>query len=355
MTSEADARILIDKLLEAAGWHITNKAQVSTEEAVSDGRADYLLKDSRTRPLAVLEAKRFAVDPYTAKEQAKAYALSLGAPFVLLSNGHEHYYWDYADGDARAIMGFPSQADLERRANIKLHRKGDIKFLKMLEEMDHEQQEARNVNYRSLFGKYQDGSEELDYDPLRWSVLTSNPDNEAMLRTLRDTLPLLARHPNLSQGARAIFRNAAIVIPNGILFGDTGSHITVKERLLKELADSLTNEFGRGFSRSNLQNMRKFYLIYSDRLPEKCQMPSGKLAGRGKSQTPSGELTADAQSLAIWQAPSAKSSPPFKLSWSQYVFLISIENLDERSFYEIEAITNGWTLPELKRQFSSGL
>lgn len=127
MSSEADARILIDKLLEAAGWHIINKAQVSTEEAVSDRRADYLLKDSRTRPLAVLEAKRFAVDPYTAKEQAKAYALSLGAPFVILSNGQEHYYWDYPDGDARAIMGFPSQADLERRANIKLHRKGDIK------------------------------------------------------------------------------------------------------------------------------------------------------------------------------------------------------------------------------------
>ena len=88
-------------------------------------------------------------------------------------------------------------------------------FLKMLEEMDHEQQEARNGNYRTLFGTFKDRDEELDFDPLRWSVLTSNPDNEAMLRTLRDTLPLLARHPELSQGARAIFRNAAIVIPNG--------------------------------------------------------------------------------------------------------------------------------------------
>jgi len=88
-------------------------------------------------------------------------------------------------------------------------------FLKMLEEMDHEQQEARNGNYRSLFGKYREGDKELDYDPIRWSLLTSNPDNEAMLRTLRDTLPLLAHHPNLSQGARAIFRNASIVIPNG--------------------------------------------------------------------------------------------------------------------------------------------
>ncbi|MGO9531074.1 MAG: N-6 DNA methylase [Syntrophobacteraceae bacterium] len=88
-------------------------------------------------------------------------------------------------------------------------------FLKMLEEMDFEQQEARNGNYRSLFGKYKEGGEELDFDSLRWSLLTSNPNNEVMLRTLRDTLPKLAHHPNLSQGARAIFRNAAIVIPNG--------------------------------------------------------------------------------------------------------------------------------------------
>jgi len=127
MSTEADARILIDRLLEKAGWCITNKAQVSTEEAAADGRADYLLKDTRSRPLAVLEAKRFAVDPYTAKEQARAYALTLKAPFVILSNGQEHYFWDYADGDARPVMGFPSQADLERRANIKIHRKGDIR------------------------------------------------------------------------------------------------------------------------------------------------------------------------------------------------------------------------------------
>ena len=127
MSTEADARILIDKLLEQAGWCITNKAQVSTEEAAADGRADYLLKDTRSRPLAIIEAKRFIVDPYTAKEQAKAYALALNAPFVILSNGQEHYFWDYTDGDARPVMGFPSQADLERRANIKAHRKGDIR------------------------------------------------------------------------------------------------------------------------------------------------------------------------------------------------------------------------------------
>lgn len=88
-------------------------------------------------------------------------------------------------------------------------------FLKMLEEMDAEQKAAGNGNHRSLFGRFETDGEALDYDPLRWSVLTSNPDNERMLRTLRDTLPLLAHHPRLSQGARAVFRNASIVIPTG--------------------------------------------------------------------------------------------------------------------------------------------
>jgi type I restriction enzyme R subunit len=52
--------------------------------------------------------------------------VSLGTPFVILSNGQEHYFWDYADGDARAILGMPTQADLERRANIKIHRKASL-------------------------------------------------------------------------------------------------------------------------------------------------------------------------------------------------------------------------------------
>ena len=59
------------------------------------------------------------------------------------------------------------------------------------------------------------------------------------------------------------------------------------QRVLKTLSDRLTAEFGRGFSRSNLQNMRLFFLAYQDRLPPKCQMPSGILTGE-KSQTASG-------------------------------------------------------------------
>lgn len=126
MPTEADARIVIDQLLREAGWDILDKSQVATEEPTADGRADYLLKNTRTQPLAVVEAKKFSVDPYSAKEQAKDYACSLGAPFVILSNGQEHYLWDYNDGDARAILGFPTRADLERRANLKIHRRGNL-------------------------------------------------------------------------------------------------------------------------------------------------------------------------------------------------------------------------------------
>ncbi len=126
MPTEADARIVLDRLLRESGWDIEDKSQVSTEEASADGRADYLLKNQRTQPLSVLETKRFSTDPYSAKEQAREYAVSLGAPFVILSNGREHYFWEYDTGDARPVVGLPSRADLERRANLRQHRTGSL-------------------------------------------------------------------------------------------------------------------------------------------------------------------------------------------------------------------------------------
>ncbi len=126
MSAESDARIVIDRLLRDAGWDIEDKAIVSTEEPAADGRADYLLKNGRGQPLTVIEAKRFSIDPYTAKKQARAYASSLLAPYVLLSNGREHYFWDYETGEPRAVLGFPSPADLDRRSNLRQHRRGTL-------------------------------------------------------------------------------------------------------------------------------------------------------------------------------------------------------------------------------------
>lgn len=86
------------------------------------------------------------------------------------------------------------------------------------------------------------------------------------------------------------------------------------KQTLRELSKELTREFGKGFSRSNLQNMRAFYLAY-----EKCQTVSGKL------------------------------------SWSHYCELLNITDENKRSFYEKESINSGWSVRELKRQIDSSL
>ena len=86
------------------------------------------------------------------------------------------------------------------------------------------------------------------------------------------------------------------------------------KQTFRELSKELTREFGKGFSRSILQNMRAFYLAY-----EKCQTVSGKL------------------------------------SWSHYCELLSITDENKRSFYEKESINSGWSVRELKRQIDSSL
>ena len=152
------------------------------------------------------------------------------------------------------------------------------------------------------------------------------------------------------------------------------------QEILKALAERLSDEFGKGYSRTNLEYMRKFYLLYQGRMPI-SQSPTGKLASPQKSQSLTGKSpifqsatgklaksqktqTASAQSPAneIGQSLTdqfASSTTihvqPFTLSFTHYVFLLGIKNPDERSFYEIEATTEGWTVKELKRQYDSSL
>lgn len=125
------------------------------------------------------------------------------------------------------------------------------------------------------------------------------------------------------------------------------------KEVLTRLAGHLTAEFGNGFSKSNLEYMRRFFLEYRDRLPI-AQTLSGQSGGAGKPQTLSGQLPAP-ESFQMLQEASGQSSRPFSLSWSHYVFLLGIKNPDERRFYEIEACEQDWTLRELKRQFDTGL
>ena len=111
---ETDARILIDRRLREAEWDIENKNQVSTEETSQNGRADYILKDSRGRAIAVIEAKRFAVDPASAKQQALSYAESINAGFIFLSNGEEIYFWDYKYRTEQKVATFSRNVILRK-------------------------------------------------------------------------------------------------------------------------------------------------------------------------------------------------------------------------------------------------
>ncbi len=86
------------------------------------------------------------------------------------------------------------------------------------------------------------------------------------------------------------------------------------ERTLKQLSKTLTAEFGKGFSVSNIQFMRRFYQEY------KIQ-----------------------QTLSV------------KLTWSHYCELLSISDKNKREFYEQEAKNANWSVRELKRQINTSL
>jgi predicted nuclease of restriction endonuclease-like (RecB) superfamily len=115
------------------------------------------------------------------------------------------------------------------------------------------------------------------------------------------------------------------------------------KQTLIELSSRLTEELGRGFSERNLESMRRFYIEYHEAVPKIPQTVSAKLPAKSPTKTP------------IRQTRSAQFTPAFTLSWSHYVFLMNIDNRDERRFYEIESRQNQWSLSELKRQFNSGI
>lgn len=118
------------------------------------------------------------------------------------------------------------------------------------------------------------------------------------------------------------------------------------KQIVKALSENLTEEFGRGFSHRNIDYMKKFFLTYKNRHSHISQMESAKLK-HNQYQT-------KLDIFKLKEKPQI-SSAEFTLSWSQYVFLMGIKNPDERSFYEIEASANAWSLPELRRQYDSGL
>lgn len=106
---------------------------------------------------------------------------------------------------------------------------------------------------------------------------------------------------------------------------------TYGKQILEGLSEYLTEQFGKGFSVGNLKNIRQFYKVYAeDQIGE--------------------TVFSEFENL-----PTVNTGRRFYLSWSHYLKLMRIDNVDERHFYEIEAVRNDWSLAELKRQFNSAL
>ena len=91
---EAFSRVLIERALTESGWDLLNDKQVRFELHGKSGRADYVLF-GQYGSLCVLETRKEDADPYEVKEQAWGYAENLRAPFILLSNGGVHWFWNY--------------------------------------------------------------------------------------------------------------------------------------------------------------------------------------------------------------------------------------------------------------------
>jgi type I restriction enzyme R subunit len=142
MPSEAQARITINKLLEEAGWRFLPDAQGRKENIVCEHRVsgkafapnvdlgadferapggfvDYVLLNTDGKPVAVVEAKKEGIDPLTAKEQARAYAESLGVSHIFLSNGLVHFYWNLRQGNPVKVSRFYPLEQLGKAAEWK--------------------------------------------------------------------------------------------------------------------------------------------------------------------------------------------------------------------------------------------
>ncbi|HYZ83294.1 MAG TPA: PDDEXK nuclease domain-containing protein [Bryobacteraceae bacterium] len=122
------------------------------------------------------------------------------------------------------------------------------------------------------------------------------------------------------------------------------------ERLMDQLAGDLTAKFGRGFSRTNVFQMRQFYVSHASIIQTLSGQSSPSSQAR-KIQTLSG------QSSKALEAPKIQTLsellPTFPLSWSHYVCLMSVQDEAARAFYENRAFQEGWSVRQLDRQIAS--
>ena len=112
------------------------------------------------------------------------------------------------------------------------------------------------------------------------------------------------------------------------------------EQLIEQLAGDLTRQFGRGFGRANLRQMRAFYRAWPE--PQIRQTLSGEFASAN-----------DLNAIGNTSSTISVLATSFTLPWSAYVRLLSVKRPEARTFYETEALRLGWSVRQLDRQIGS--
>jgi len=144
------------------------------------------------------------------------------------------------------------------------------------------------------------------------------------------------------------------------------------EYLIKELAECLTKEFGKGFTISNIKYFRQFYLSFSIGHAVRGQsQSSGKIVNALRSQSLPDKIhhalrdesvstqKADAvrhTSITSQKSHALRDELPFvrqELSWTHYRLLLKVERPDVRKFYLDECIASNWSTRQLERQINS--
>lgn len=125
-----------------------------------------------------------------------------------------------------------------------------------------------------------------------------------------------------------------------------GERAAYGKQILKNLSVKLMDRFGDDWSYDTLIRCRKFYTSYQN--AEIVATPLPQLENLGESAE-------SKEDMNCGNAVAPIRLPRFILSWSHYLILMRIENIEARSFYEIEAAQQNWSVSQLSRQVGSSL
>lgn len=122
------------------------------------------------------------------------------------------------------------------------------------------------------------------------------------------------------------------------------------QQVLLELSNKLNKQYGSGFSIPNLQNFRKFYLVFNERIL--IQYPVGtKLTDDEKICPMNNNFNTNSKQYPMGSELQNTFSP--NLSWSHYRALMRVKDCEARNFYEREAEECCWSKAQLERQIHS--